>query len=155
MLSALCQPLLSLCQGDVGSPGDPGTPGTDGLPGLSGEPGIRGPAGPKGEKVRTLHWNGSGGDPKVSPHPNLPSPLPPLQGDACESCPTLQGHFSDVMGIPGKPGAKGDQGAPGIGQPGRAVSAPTHSNPPALSPGVTTLCCRGSRGCRGSEVPLG
>lgn len=59
----------------------------------------------------------------MSPHPNLPSPLPPLQGDACESCPTLQGHFSDVMGIPGKPGAKGDQGAPGIGQPGRAAPA--------------------------------
>lgn len=143
----LCVPLPcaslvpSLCQGDAGSPGDPGTPGMAGVPGLSGEPGIRGPAGPKGEKVRPLRLYG---DPHpvtvVSPTPLHPSPIPtspPLQGDACEPCPALRGDFSDVVGIPGKPGAKGDQGPPGISQPGRPVSAPSppcHGRPVALCP---------------------
>lgn len=62
-----------------------------------------------------------------------PFSIPPVQGDACETCPTLQGEFSDVVGVPGKPGAKGDRGPLGVGQPGKPVSAPCSPPTPAMS----------------------
>uniref|UniRef100_A0A8B9IM50 Collagen alpha-1(XVI) chain n=1 Tax=Anser cygnoides TaxID=8845 RepID=A0A8B9IM50_ANSCY len=150
--------------GAAGSPGDPGAPGMDGLPGLAGEPGIRGPAGPKGEKVRTpQRWGGPRHPllhpPPTSHRPHLPCSAPFFTGRLLRAVPRAAGAALRRGGHPGKTRGQRGPRRPGHRPAWQTRECPRPMDPQAppqpRAPAVTELCCRASRGCRGSEVPPG
>lgn len=50
-----------------------------------------------------------------------------MQGDPCEVCPVVNTDGAKVISMPG---AKGQRGSPGIGEPGQAVSNEFRLNNP-------------------------